>query len=381
MSWPILLAEYPRSIFESKLPVVVLAILERSGLTTEEELTEQVKVEKKELLSTLLDLHHNELIVFGRNTVRISDRGKTLLDRFRLYEGIIEDLLDALSLRGNERDAYRKVVLNYRDNAFPQYLNSLCTMRTWKTLTAHIPQRGGTKKEREQESKMRQLSERAGLFTILLRDLRNWWINASPPDDIFETLSDQIRKVITDEEPNYKLHFRYSGNVHSKALGFLQILQAPSDERIHYIVKKGEAPVVRALIILDGFQRGKEKDDWYDHWCDASPKVLKESKSTIRFLNRLEHTLPMREPQDGVLRFHHVDFSGSSSWWQGYQRNDLSSDFLMKLMLAPSISRLSSMTNMSEDKVVALITKIQQQCTDLLSAPSDNKNKEEFRKE
>lgn len=374
MSWPILLAEYPKSLFENKLALIALVVLERSGLTTEEELAQQIKIDQFTLSKSLLDLHQNQFIIFGRNSVRISERGKMLLDRLKLHDGIVEDLLDALSLQGRERAAYHNVLVNYRDTAFPQYLNSLCTMRTWRTIADCIPLPDKAEMKKGEKKNLKQPSNNFVLFTILLRDLRNWRIHSNPPEDVFDALNENIRLAITSDKPEGKITVKHSSTT-GKALSLLKILQSKQDQKDWQSITKAEVPLVQSFIILNNFQKGWERDNWYDAWCDVSPDILESRKGTSQFLKYLETHLPDAESNRILVAWGPYAELGSSTWWSGEPKGENISNFLPKMMLASSVDDLAAVTGISKDSITSILSNIQEKCRTLLKDTEANQNK------
>lgn len=363
MSWPILLAEYPKALLESKLPLIILILLERSGLTTEQELGAQVRVKHQALSSSLLDLHRNQCIVFGRNSVRISERGKTLLDRFQLRDGILEELLDVLSPGEEDRAAYRSVIMRYRDTAFSQYLNSVCTIRTWQTIANQSPWKAD-QEEAAETSGTNLVSPQAIMFTILLRDLRNWMVHTNPPRSLFENLSEDIQSALASDDPDFTKETHQSVKL-KKAVRLLKMMRS-KDESWPFTTDK-EAFFVRSLTILDNFQQRWDKDDWYEAWCDVSPSILEKYGGMNVFLKSLESKLPSEDPSNVFVSFRLSTDLGSGGWWVGENKNDLT-DFFSKMMLANSTEDLAKAAGMSQGAVNVLVSSIKEKAISLLES-------------
>ncbi len=61
MSWTLLLSEYPKSILDQELPSFILAWMERTGLTTEEDMAKELGIDYHVLTHALLDIYKNDL--------------------------------------------------------------------------------------------------------------------------------------------------------------------------------------------------------------------------------------------------------------------------------------------------------------------------------
>ena len=72
MSWCLLLNKFPRSILSSAEPLLVLALIDRAGLSTEAELVEMFDGNPSELKSALLKLKMDEFLSFGEHHIKIT---------------------------------------------------------------------------------------------------------------------------------------------------------------------------------------------------------------------------------------------------------------------------------------------------------------------
>jgi len=173
MSWAILLSDYPRSVLRNEESIAILAFLERQGGATEDEML-PFCTDKASLSAALLELHRNQLVDVNPAFVRITQRGKTLLDRFDLRVDIVEDVLESLALSSTEKTAYRQRLVEYREHAFPLYLNSLRSMRMWEQFDEKVLPRKPTYVSSPTEPVVDRSTAK---LTILLRSLRDWLIH------------------------------------------------------------------------------------------------------------------------------------------------------------------------------------------------------------
>ena len=364
MNWALLLAEYPRSLMRDELPILILALLERKGLTTETELMQHVRIEPHRLSAILFDLHRNQFIEFGRNSVRVSNRGKSLIERFDAHSNVIDDFLDGLPLQSKERTAYRLVVRNYRDTAFTQYLNSLCSINTWEYIADQ------TEPER---SEKHTASTNVGKLTLLIRDLRNWFMHTRPPVNQFDNLSDLVRRAITSEE----LTLTNDSSPASRAVLWLHTLGQSRTELRSNSSTVEPASLVESLRLLDEFQKSWEKNEWFDSWCDASQKLAEKPQTGKHFLVFLSHSLPKGRKGVELQRQLGPGVLGSSYWWIDQPAEKFSHDFLGKLMLASTLDDLSASSGMDKLSLQTTLTQIQEQCSQLLSSVNEARPRRE----
>jgi hypothetical protein len=354
MNWALLLAEYPRILLRDEFPIVILAMLERTGLTTETELVQHVRIEPHKLSGILIDLHRNQFVEFGRNSIRVSDRGKILLERFDTHSGVIEDFLDSLHLQDAERTAYRLIVRTYRDKAFPQYLNSLCSIKTWEAIA--------DKAEPERRDQY-EGSSHIGKQTLLIRDLRNWFVHARPSVTLFENLNDDVRKAITTEEKIIQIE---NLNPANRAVVWLHALDQSHAELRSNLLRIESAPLVRSLWLLDDFQKFWEKNEWFDSWCDIPTEWLSTAETGENFLYSLAQSLSRTRSAELQTKLR-SGLLGSSYWWIDEAADGFNSDFLGKLMLASTLEELSTISGMNKESLQTTLTDIQERCRTLLS--------------
>jgi hypothetical protein len=351
----------------NETPLIVLAVLEWKGLTTEEDLASEVKVQPHKLSNILFDLQKDALIEFGRNSVRISAKGKILLDRFNIDEGVIDNLLDSLSIRETERSAYRNVLGFYRDAAFSQYLNTQCTIKTWETIADRIPHRKRLSRYGAQK--------KVGKLTLLIRDLRNWFVHAHPPLHIFDELTDPIRIAITSTDRQLIARTKGPAGAAAKASAWLSILHQPEPKLQWEELESAEARLLQSIFILDEFQKGWEKNVWFDTWCDVHP--MKNYRSANQFFVVLTDSLPKGQRLNLLADLKDSRVLGSSSWWVNESANDLSENFLGMLMLSSSVSDLIAITGMNKESVEAALSVIERKCRDLLAEEQDEQTPEQ----
>lgn len=274
MNWAQVLSEFPRSILENELPMQTLAILERIGLATEEELADYLGVELGPLKHVLLALKMNRCIEYGRNYVTLTTRGKLLVDRFDLKESIIDDLLDSVDLKGKERLFCKHVIVRYRDEAFKNYLNSLGTIRIWKNMAENLSDPLEDEKTEAEENKL-------GMLTLLLRDLRNWFQHSGTSTTFSKKFDSELKDSLSSIRILDNKQQRF---LNKRKLDTCRVLlnsweQGDWDPALWNKAKINEK---KALLLVDFymFQANTGPDNWFDLYWDK--KMQLESGEEIK---------------------------------------------------------------------------------------------------
>jgi hypothetical protein len=167
MSWRLLLAEYPDPILDGEIPLAILALLDRNGLLTEPELLGQLKIDRHILIEKLLALYKGRFVEYLRHHIKLSDKGRRILNRFALQPDIVEDLINQLPILPTNRKDLRDAVLQYREDAFEQYLASVTAVKSWRRTWST-----GSFKEQSKTG-----AAEIGSLAIIIRDLRDWLIH------------------------------------------------------------------------------------------------------------------------------------------------------------------------------------------------------------
>ncbi|MBE9562849.1 MAG: hypothetical protein IMF12_08320 [Proteobacteria bacterium] len=170
MSWPLILSQYEKTILEDNSASLILAWLERVGLSTEEEISKDLGIEKSKLLPIILDLYQDRFVEYTENHVKVSESGKKLIDTLGISEEILKDLIKSLKLSDKYELEFYPICKLYREEAFSDYLNTISSIRTWGRLANSLG-RKKTKKELENIN--------IGEISIFLLSLRKWYVNSS----------------------------------------------------------------------------------------------------------------------------------------------------------------------------------------------------------
>jgi hypothetical protein len=338
MNWSLVLSEYPRTLLDSALAAKILTLVERNGLSTQDELTSQLDLKPQTLSAALIDLHQNRLIEFGRNSVRVSLRGKWFLDCLSVDGDIVEDVLKDLPVEKSEQSGFTHLIHYYRQQAFPQYLNSIATMRAVR-LFIGIMEKPSLGKARLGN---REASETASAmnFTALLRDLRNWRVHREPPRSVFDHLREETRIAITGDEPIdqvfTKCSKRYS-NLYGSAIKHKKIY-------------------LKFMDTLNDFQESWQRDDWFDSWVDV---VHHAEGSEAPTYNSFIKLLQVKSRDTGTS-------SSEAAWWSELAAEDTGDDVWTHFFLAVSLDDLSKRTGIPIERVQAIVRNVQERSTSLL---------------
>jgi hypothetical protein len=147
MKWSQTLDEYPRSILADDLPLIVLSLVESYGFATEEALLRDTRVDLSRISRALTDLHKDRFIEYSQNFVKLSTRGKWLLERFNLAETVVDTIVKRIAENEEEWRELSKLTMQYRDEAFSAYQASCYSVHFWcdkmAVYSSNAPSVGG----------------------------------------------------------------------------------------------------------------------------------------------------------------------------------------------------------------------------------------------
>lgn len=353
MSLSLILSEYSRSLLTDELPLVVLAVLERGGLIMTDEIDKQVNVDREKLNSVLIDLHRNRCIVFGRHHVRVSERGKALVDSFNLQGAIVDDLVGCLPVSKIDRPSYHRLLLRYRDDAFVTYLNSVGTIRTWRSLVSLVSKVDRPTEDSSERAELRQREAYLSL-AFLLADLRNWASHSALEQDVTSEISG-VEKAAVEGASQIKFGTKWKSRFDAI---FSSILYTSEEDQSHFFKRGGS--LASSAHVLNTFRHRHSSDVWFDGWHDAM-RQLPEPKKETDFLKQLR--MFYTEACEGESG------AGEPYTWRtaGTQAEHIT-DFLTRLLLADSLTDLGASTGMSQESLTTLIARIQHKFGNLLTA-------------
>jgi len=362
MSWPLLLAGYPRPILQGSLPLVVLALLERGGLVTEVHLMEQSGADERKLQEVLFDLRLNKLIEYGSHHLRLTERGREVINRFDLDKDVASNILELLRIKGKHREPFRLALDSYRRTAYKYYLNSLCSVWTWKDLAATTLR---------QETSDRSEEVIAGMRTLLTRDIDQWWKrvlihNAASAFPMkvqagCYTLSDTLKQ------------WEESDGVAGSLARFSKVLETPHLELDGEAESKRaqQTPLVLIFFSFSKFRSTSEPDLWFDRWNDVrlrlpEPRRRQPVHSYALKIHELisERTEAARD-SSSLYRIEPTFFSKAPSGTED--------SFLTQLLIAQSFGDLEELTGLTRVELTKLLENIIDKCRALIEPEQNGK--------
>jgi hypothetical protein len=367
MNWNLILNKYPRSILGDEKSLLLLALLERNGLATEDELSNNTNFEKYLLKKALIDLQLNQLIQYGSNYVRLTEKGKNIIERFGLLEPIVSDFVDSLGFEGKEKKDFEQVLFQYRNTSFEFYQNSLCTIRVWKDLVEELPSEEGSSQFLEEII--------GGMRTLLLRDLRNWWAHSHQPSSVFRDVNKDIRLMICSTNLQ---ETEIPKTWNSKKIYALIFLNKLENKNLHLDLpnsignKREIEPLISAFHV---FQYNSAPFEWYDDLCTALPEISNKGKieskdifiktfTTLLKQSKIERKLLKTDKEISINIYH--------DWIPTKKDTFVSSDIFEMLMIASDINELSSRTGIQEASLRKLLVDIRNKCDNLLDVKNNS---------
>jgi hypothetical protein len=362
MSWALLLSDYPRSILSNDFYISVLAFLERQGWASEELIAEKLRDDQRRVAAALVELHRNQLIDIAGHFIRVNALGKVLLDRFELDREVVDDVLDALSLEGKERTGYRSVLSAYRNHAFPNYLNSICTIRTW----SDFEKSAGV----EDALISSEQALRTGMLTLLIRDLREWYSHNPSVRVVQPSSADSgIDYIVQGVGSTTAVQVKYFPES-TRAFKWLKHLDI-SERRSETAPERGlqehwlEFRTLRSLTLFDEFQRHSAGGTWLSAW---ETMLSTEDRSYTNMLLVLEGLTGESNRVDALVS--NIDlFPAIATHGAGARLWDV--NLLALLLGAPTLREFAEMAGESSEGARLLLTTIKTKCEDLLSTLQD----------
>lgn len=131
----IYLSEYYDSILDDEFNAIVLAWIEQSGTTTEEELSKEIRIDEKKIKNIIVKLFKNQLIEVSKDFLKISLKGKQVIDSLNLSNELVRYLYSASKLNSKEEIFLFNSVKHYRNKYYHNYLNTCHSLKTWSRIS------------------------------------------------------------------------------------------------------------------------------------------------------------------------------------------------------------------------------------------------------
>ena len=129
------LSEYYDSILDDDANAIVLAWIEQSGTTTEDELIKEIKIDDKKIKNIIVKLFKNQLIEVSKEFLKISLKGKKVIDSLNLSNELVRYLYSSIKLDAKEEQFVFNSLKHYRNNYYHNYLNTCNSLKTWSRIT------------------------------------------------------------------------------------------------------------------------------------------------------------------------------------------------------------------------------------------------------
>ena len=364
MNWPLLLSTYPRPLLGNSLPLVLLALLERSGLVTENKLLEQAGAAEADTKNALFDLRLSNLIEYGSHYVRITDRGRILLNRFNLDQDVVSEILDLLALSSEERESYRFALGTYRENAYTSYLNSLGSVHALMDLCRDVPAERTLDREKLA----------IGRKVLLTRDLVYWW------------RAKEAKAPLAGGEPEYHckiLALRFDGwkagiNEAYPEWSFTNALlrgakEDSLSERFTPTPKSGLEE--RLWTYFDLFRRSSEPNIWFDRLEDVKSNWFRSKNSLENLTTYLaELSTSMRAlsadewPMYTVANLHvHMP------WLHAIDGGSVGASGLLEgIRIATRLTEFVGLSGLSREEAQAFLRETADKCQALLDSDKES---------
>lgn len=360
MSWSLVLSSFPQSILKDKWPLLILSIIDRSGLATEEEVAKNLGINLPKAKTNILKLKLNDLIDYGSNHVKLSSKGFQLMERLNLHNDVMDDFLDSLNLSNEERVDFENILKEYKKTSFRLFQNSLCTLRQWRNISRHFPA--------TDVNISNQISNEsdAGMRCLLYRDLRNWISHYKPSRRTTESLSERTRLLLFIDNIDDSRLYSETDYTHNCSIDYLRKIKTPSNQHLDI---KSDYYLLNIFNDFNNYQSCYEPDIWFDKWAiEVKVPNWKRFKKISNYLDSLNREIVNYTP-------YKINNISIVSIFQEQWRNTLSGqtssgNFLEDLFLSKDLIELSERTGVDETTVKMLLERISGACQEMLKETS-----------
>jgi hypothetical protein len=354
MTWTLLLSEYPRAVLKDDVAISILALLERHGALTEEELLPHVE-NRLELANRLLALHRNQLIETTPEIIRLTLRGKQLLDRLSLQADIIEDVVASLDLAEEEREAYRRQLAAYRELAFAHYLDSLSSVHAWDVFYGKLLSYRKTDVPIESQ----HIDKQFGRLVVLLRSLENWLTHYPESKRPYFSADAGADIVLESAQKKTFVQFKHLGARSARAQTCLLFAESRGPD--YWLKSYGESDVNDSLAVFLSSQKARPKSEWLTGWTYAR-RASEKGEHVIEALRRILAESSVAEGGQLAadrLALDRADFFGATQE---------ATTIISALLASSSIEQFATLTGQSLEGSRSMLEMIRANCNRLLDA-------------
>ncbi len=132
MSWSTILSEYTSAIFKDSMMPLILSWIERIGVTTSKEISKDLQVDEYRLNSIINLLYQNKLVEITNENLKLTLRGKNVLDRLGVTNDILSSILKFSGLNVETSQPIIELFKFYRESSFDHYQKTVWSMNTWE---------------------------------------------------------------------------------------------------------------------------------------------------------------------------------------------------------------------------------------------------------
>lgn len=127
-------SEYSDSIMNDELHGVILAWVEKSGQTSEEEISLEIKFDQSVIKNAIIKLFKNRLIDVNKDSFKVSNKGKKIIDTLNVSNEIVKYLYVDYNLNKSEESFLNSSLHFYRNNYYDSYLNTCNSVKVWSRI-------------------------------------------------------------------------------------------------------------------------------------------------------------------------------------------------------------------------------------------------------
>jgi hypothetical protein len=329
-------SEYPKALLRDDVALLVLTVLESLGLSNESSLAAASGLDESAVNRSLLHLYQDKMVEYGRNHVRVAERGKWLIDTFDLSSTLLESFDQGLHLTDPEAEvSFRGVLEDYRNAAYPQYLNTVSTCRVWWRLMKPPSQNA--------EPAFEEAKRRIAL-AFLVRDMRNWCLHEGLAIERLKSA-----KHLLDLFSKSDLKF---GRASEGVKNAWKLASSLDEKNFQFGL---ENDFVFFFIRFSRFQEKSALNIWFDDWNALEPKLESVAERTRR--GALESTFALLEHKA-------ADEPSWEAWFHGGR--SAPTDLFLLLSSNYHFDEIVLRTGQGPGTVRGLLEAIKTRCTELL---------------
>ena len=348
--------------------LLILSVIERNGLSTENEISNYFDFENYILKRELINLQLDRLIEYGGSFIRLTSKGKMIIDRLGLQEFILVDFLDDLGYKEKEKSDMYPIVIQYRENAFANYQNMLCKVRVCKLFVENLTKENNTPNYSKKIMGV--------MRSFFINELENWSDSSNEVIHKLRKTNYASFKISSIENNTDKNSIDYYTKIYLKIFELKDFNQS----RNEYIkFDKNPESIISAL---NYFQNSLSLFEWFDKLSHLLPNLLVKDKNANAnaLLNSLN--ILLEDTKNNYFEYKIDPIECKKIIKIHTRKSILDSDVVDLLFSVSDISEFSRITGITEKDLEDEIREIFRRCGELLmlsenTTPSPDENYEE----